>query len=125
MQAMTHVERIFEFADLPAEPCSGSAPPPGWPAAGALDFRGVTLRYAPGLQPALRGLSLSVAPRERVGIAGRTGAGKSSLAVALFRFAALEAGSIVLDGQNLGQLKLSAARGVLGIIPQARTGGLD
>ena len=61
------------------------APPPGWPADGRLEFVSVTLRYRPGLAPALRGVSFAVAPGERLGVVGRTGAGKSSLAVALLR----------------------------------------
>lgn len=80
-------------------------PPPGWPRpGGSLEFRAVVLRYAPDLDPALRGLSLTVGPLERLGIAGRTGAGKSSIIAALFRLVELTSGSIKLDGVDLARL---------------------
>lgn len=80
-------------------------PPPGWPrVGGSLEFRAVVLRYAPALDPALRGLSLTVGPLERLGIAGRTGAGKSSIIAALFRLVELAAGSVVLDRVDLARL---------------------
>ena len=79
-------ERVIEYCELPAEgTCSaGEArlqPPAEWPAHGKVEFRHAVLTYRPGLQPALRGLSLTVAPGEHVGIVGRTGAGKSTIAV--------------------------------------------
>lgn len=61
------------------------SPPADWPARGEISFEKVVLRYRPELPPALKGLSFSVAAGERVGIVGRTGAGKSTVATALLR----------------------------------------
>merc|ERR1712232_1409119 len=92
-----------------------------WPENGTLSFQNVTMRYRNGLPLALSGLSFSLKSGQRCGIVGRTGAGKSSIAVALFRLAEIESGSIVLDGVDLSNLDLSDVRGRkngMCIIPQ-------
>jgi ABC-type multidrug transport system fused ATPase/permease subunit len=88
-----------------------SEAPAGWPCAGALSFDQVTLCYRPGLPPALRELSFSVQPGERLGIVGRTGAGKSTIAAALLRLRELSGGVITLDGVDLSTLPLATVRG--------------
>lgn len=87
------------------------------------------LRYAPDLEPALRGLNLRVGPLERLGIAGRTGAGKSSIIAALFRLVELSSGSVVLDGVDLATLvrddRTDAAAGfsACAVVPRSAVSG--
>ncbi|KAH6942211.1 hypothetical protein HPB50_001780 [Hyalomma asiaticum] len=76
----------------------GILPPFGWPFCGAVKFNKVTLRYRPGLPAALSGITFEAAKGSKVGIVGRTGAGKSSLLQALFRLTPVESGQIYIDG---------------------------
>ena len=92
--------------------------PATWPERGLVEFKDVQLRYREGLPLVLKGLTFTVMPGQRCGIVGRTGAGKSSATVALFRLVELEGGSIFVDGVNLSTLGLSDVRGRLSIIPQ-------
>jgi len=116
------VERLRAYAHLPAEAAvesaPGAAPPPDWPTAGALTFRDVVLRYRPGLDPALRGVSFALPPGCRAGVVGRTGSGKSSLIVALFRLVEPCGGRITVDGLDLSRLGLRDVRGRIAAIPQ-------
>ena len=123
--AITSVERIRGMSELPQEKNMTTdekhQPPKDWPARGKLEFQSVTLRYRPGLPLALNGLSFVVEPGQRCGVVGRTGAGKSSLTVGLFRLVEIESGTILLDGVDLATLGLSDVRGRsngLSIIPQ-------
>eukprot|EP00593_Proboscia_inermis_P005106 CAMPEP_0171304292 /NCGR_PEP_ID=MMETSP0816-20121228/14022_1 /TAXON_ID=420281 /ORGANISM="Proboscia inermis, Strain CCAP1064/1" /LENGTH=144 /DNA_ID=CAMNT_0011784275 /DNA_START=4 /DNA_END=435 /DNA_ORIENTATION=+ len=122
--AITSVERLSAMATIPQErtPIVGTTPDPGWPTSGALTFHNVTMRYREGLPLALTGLSFSLRSGQRCGIVGRTGAGKSSIALALFRLVEIEpTGSITLDNTDLATLSLSDLRGRangLCIIPQ-------
>lgn len=89
-----------------------------WPRRGRIEFKEVSLRYRPDLEPALRSVSLSIAPGEHIGIVGRTGAGKSSLLSALFRLNEIESGSIVIDGVDISSVSLFDLRSSLSVIPQ-------
>ena len=90
----------------------------GWPNAGRLEIENASLRYRPGLPLALDRVSLVVAPRERVGICGRTGSGKSTLTLALFRVVDLASGVIRIDGRDIAGMGLQTLRRGLTIIPQ-------
>ncbi|OSX72672.1 hypothetical protein BU14_0415s0017 [Porphyra umbilicalis] len=90
----------------------------GWPRTGRVEFENVTMRYRPDLPPVLNGVSFVAAPGERIGIVGRTGAGKSSLVAALFRLTELDSGRILVDGVDVAQLPLSTLRSRLSILPQ-------
>jgi ABC-type multidrug transport system fused ATPase/permease subunit len=123
--AITAIERVDAMSRLPMEKAMKTdkslALPNSWPEKGLLEFDQVCLRYRPGLPLALNSLSFSIPPGKSCGVVGRTGAGKSSLTVALFRLVEIESGSIRLDGQDLGVLGLSDVRGRpngLSIIPQ-------
>lgn len=123
--AITAIERVDSMAHLPTEREVHTSPewsvPTSWPESGKLEFRDVCLRYRDGLPLALNHLSFAVPHGKRCGIVGRTGAGKSSVAVALFRVAEIESGLIELDGVDLSRIGLSDVRGRdhgLAIIPQ-------
>eukprot|EP00741_Cyanophora_paradoxa_P022691 tig00021494_g21913.t1 len=117
---MNGVERQLEYARVPneaAEVVEGKAPPAAWPAAGAVEVDRLVLRYRPGLEPVLKG-PLGVRGGEKVGVVGRTGAGKSSLMLALFRLVEASEGRVVIDGVDVAGIGLRDLRSRLGIIPQ-------
>jgi ABC-type multidrug transport system fused ATPase/permease subunit len=89
-----------------------------WLKKGKVEFKELTLSYAPDLPAVLRGVNLSIKAGERVGVCGRTGAGKSSLAAALFNLVESWNGEILLDGVSVKDLGLHALRSQLTIIPQ-------
>jgi ABC-type multidrug transport system fused ATPase/permease subunit len=96
-------------------------PPPGWPRYGEVEFDGVRARYAPGLPEVLKGVSFRIEAGAKVGIAGRTGAGKSSLIQVLYRFIELDAGEIRIDGVDIATVPKATLRRALAIIPQSPT----
>ncbi|KAL8968092.1 MAG: hypothetical protein Q9197_005060 [Variospora fuerteventurae] len=116
--AMNAMERIVEYSQIPIETQQGSAVPAAWPTEGRLQVEGLVAGYAPDLPPVLKGLSFDVARNQRVGVVGRTGAGKSSLTLALFRFLEARQGSIVIDGIDISKINLQQLRSRLAIIPQ-------
>ena len=90
----------------------------GWPAAGALAFANVQMRYRPGLPLVLRDVTLALAAGAKAAVVGRSGAGKSSLSVALLRLAPLDGGTITIDGVDLAALGLATLRRAVTFIPQ-------
>ncbi|KAF1321108.1 Atp-binding protein, partial [Globisporangium splendens] len=119
---MVSVERIKTYSEMPVEGALESRadqkPSFDWPTAGAIQFNQVSLRYRPGLPRVLRSLTFSVKPQEKIGVVGRTGAGKSSLIVALMRLTELDAGNIVIDGVDISKIGLHDLRAKIAIIPQ-------
>ena len=122
---LTSVERLQNMTRLPQEKDHKTSDSivlsASWPNKGHLSFDNVCLRYRDGLPLALNGLSFTAKTGQRVGICGRTGAGKSTIAAALFRLCELERGKITLDGQDLSALGLADVRGRkngMCIIPQ-------
>ncbi|XP_034739863.1 multidrug resistance-associated protein 7 [Etheostoma cragini] len=117
---LVSVERTEEYSTgLPTEPQHQNTQlPPAWPEQGWVEFRDVVLVYRDGLPNALDGVSLVVRPGEKVGVVGRTGSGKSSLFLALFRMVELNQGQILLDGLDISSVGLSQLRSRLAIIPQ-------
>ncbi|KAK9506249.1 hypothetical protein O3M35_008219 [Rhynocoris fuscipes] len=93
-------------------------PEDGWPHTGTIRFNNVKLRYRPGLPLALNGVTFNIGPAEKIGIVGRTGAGKSSLLTALFRLVDLHEGTITIDGHDIASLNLEVLRSRMSIIPQ-------
>ncbi|KAL1984730.1 hypothetical protein VTN96DRAFT_8763 [Rasamsonia emersonii] len=115
------VERVLEYANLPSEAPDvifKNRPNIGWPAHGGVVFQNYSTRYRPGLDLVLKDINLDIKPREKIGVVGRTGAGKSSLTLALFRIIEPAAGSISIDGLNISTIGLLDLRGRLAIIPQ-------
>lgn len=133
-RSLTSVERIVEYTTIEQEtedPKASSATmsshyldqPETWPTQGHVRFEGLTARYAPRLDPVLKSVSFEAKPGERIAIVGRTGAGKSSIALALLRVLEAdpgpEGGRIEIDGINISDVKLSTLRGTaISIIPQ-------
>ncbi|OGM42604.1 ABC metal ion transporter [Aspergillus bombycis] len=117
------VERVLEYASLPSEAPEvifKHRPAIGWPAQGAVSFKNYSTRYRPGLDLVLKDINLDIKPHEKIGVVGRTGAGKSSLTLALFRIIEPDGGSISIDGLNVSTIGLFDLRGRLAIIPQTR-----
>jgi len=93
-------------------------PPDNWPRFGAVTFSNVKMRYRPNLPLVLKGINLDIEPKEKIGIVGRTGSGKSSLGVCLFRLSELSSGWIKIDGVDIADIGLEDLRSRLSIIPQ-------
>ncbi|XP_063922476.1 multidrug resistance-associated protein 1 isoform X2 [Zophobas morio] len=115
------VERIKEYGEAPQEAdweIPNKSPPSTWPDSGKVEFSKYAVRYRPGLDLVLKGVNFSIQGGEKVGIVGRTGAGKSSLTLALFRIIEAAEGEILIDGVNIAGLGLHTLRSRLTIIPQ-------
>uniref|UniRef100_A0A8C2GTP2 ABC-type glutathione-S-conjugate transporter n=1 Tax=Cyprinus carpio TaxID=7962 RepID=A0A8C2GTP2_CYPCA len=115
------VERVKEYADTPKEAAwtiEGSSLPPSWPQKGTIEFHDYGLQYRKGLELALKGISVHIKEREKIGIVGRTGAGKSSLALGIFRILEAAKGQIYIDGINIAEIGLHDLRSRITIIPQ-------
>ncbi|NXM27509.1 MRP7 protein, partial [Oxyruncus cristatus] len=117
---MVSVERTEEYTtDIPMEPHGRLVQVAAdWPSQGLLEFQEVVLAYREGLPNALDGVSFTVYPGEKLGIVGRTGSGKSTLFLALFRMVELKSGRILLDGVDSQLAGLEELRSRLAIIPQ-------
>ena len=123
-QNMNSVERIKEFIDIEQEAKAlipENKPSGSWPSHGAVQFVDYTTRYRSDLDPVLKGLSFSIKAEEKVGIVGRTGAGKSSLALALFRGLEADSGKILIDDVNISLIGLQDLRESITIVPQDPT----
>ncbi|KAM7039071.1 ATP-binding cassette sub-family C member 6 isoform 1-T1 [Acridotheres tristis] len=115
------VERVREYLRTPKEALgslNSKLQGQVWPTEGRIEFRNYSLCYRPGLELALRGVSVTINGHEKIGITGRTGAGKSSLAVGLLRLVEAAEGAILIDGQDIAQLGLHDLRTKITVIPQ-------
>ena len=123
-QNMNSVERVKEYVDVDQEAqaiIENSRPPGNWPSKGEIEFVKYSTRYRPDLEPVLKDLSFTIQPGERVGIVGRTGAGKSSLALALFRGLEAMSGRIIIDEVDIATIGLRDLREAITIVPQDPT----
>lgn len=115
---MTAVERIEEYVNVAPETVEKAKEPPKyWPEKGHIKFNNVRLRYSQEDPYVLDNINFEVQPKEKIGVVGRTGAGKSSLMVALFRLTDTE-GEIVIDNVDIEDVPLSTLRSKMSIIPQ-------
>lgn len=117
---MNATERVIEYSEVETENQGGQEPPAAWPTSGRLEVNDLVVGYADDLPPVLKGVTFEVKNNERVGVIGRTGAGKSSLTLALFRFLEARSGNIVVDGLDISKIDLHSLRSRLAIIPQVR-----
>uniref|UniRef100_A0A0K8S5P0 ABC transporter domain-containing protein n=2 Tax=Lygus hesperus TaxID=30085 RepID=A0A0K8S5P0_LYGHE len=92
--------------------------PNNWPSNGTVEFKNYEVRYREGLELVLRGISFNIKGGEKIGIVGRTGAGKSSMTLSLFRIIEAAGGNIQIDGIDISKMGLHALRSRLTIIPQ-------
>ena len=119
---MNNAERLVTYAtELPLEASYRKpemTPPESWPSMGEIIFENVDFAYRPGLPIVLKNLNLNIKSGEKIGICGRTGAGKSTIMSALYRLNELTAGKILIDNVDISQLGLFDLRRKLAIIPQ-------
>ncbi|NXP47639.1 MRP6 protein, partial [Heliornis fulica] len=115
------VERVREYQSTPKEApwtLPGKRQDGVWLTEGRIEFRNYSLRYRPQLEPALKHITLTIRGQEKVGITGRTGAGKSTLAAGLLRLVEAAEGAILMDGQDIAQLGLHDLRSNITVVPQ-------
>ncbi|XP_056627063.1 ATP-binding cassette sub-family C member 3 isoform X1 [Triplophysa dalaica] len=115
------VERVKEYSETPTEApwvVEDKQPPPDWPSKGNVELVDYSVRYREGLDLVLRNLSLKVKGGEKIGIVGRTGAGKSSMTLCLFRLLEAAEGEIIIDEVKISEIGLHDLRSKLTIIPQ-------
>eukprot|EP00742_Colponemidia_sp_Colp-10_P013332 GILJ01015055.1.p1 GENE.GILJ01015055.1~~GILJ01015055.1.p1 ORF type:complete len:1322 (+),score=218.60 GILJ01015055.1:53-4018(+) len=118
---LTSMERMNYYCNIESEApyvIQDRRPPSDWPQTGKIVIQDLTLRYRSNLPPVLKGLTVTLEGREKVGICGRTGAGKSSLMLAVFRIVEPLSGSIRIDGLDICSMGLKDLRSHLTIIPQ-------
>ncbi|KAM9012498.1 multidrug resistance-associated protein 1 isoform 5-T5 [Ara ararauna] len=115
------VERVKEYAEMEKEAewsIEQTAPASTWPEEGKIEFRGYGLRYREDLDLVLKNINVTINGGEKIGIVGRTGAGKSSLTLGLFRINEAAEGEIIIDGVNIAKIGLHDLRFKITIIPQ-------
>lgn len=131
---MSRVERILHYCATPSEPPLETNPEselgavvadPEWPRTGSIEFENAVMSYKPTLPPVLRQVSFSIHDKEKIGVCGRTGAGKSSLMLALFRIVELSEGNIRVDGVDISKIGLHDLRRRISIIPQVLSASED
>ncbi|KAJ6264876.1 hypothetical protein Dda_1029 [Drechslerella dactyloides] len=123
-QNMNSIERLKEYLEIEQEAkevIPDNRPSADWPSKGAIHFEEYSTRYRSDLDLVLKKVSFDVKPCEKVGIVGRTGAGKSSLALALFRALEAEEGKIVIDGIDISKIGLKDLRDGITMVPQDPT----
>ncbi|RIA87106.1 P-loop containing nucleoside triphosphate hydrolase protein [Glomus cerebriforme] len=114
------VERVCEFSELPQEAPAiiSPRPPAAWPFGGKIKVENLAVKYAEDLEPVLHNISFCIRGGEKVGIVGRTGSGKSTIALSLFRFVEPSNGKISIDGIDISSIGVEDLRSRITIIPQ-------
>lgn len=115
---LINIGKVLKLLEIPQEnreqpKCTDEQ----WPQKGALEIKDLQIRYRPTTEQVLKGLTFKVKPGHKVGVVGRTGAGKSTLSMALTRIVEAQSGSINIDGVNIGQTNLCQVRDKITIIP--------
>uniref|UniRef100_K7GJ68 ABC-type glutathione-S-conjugate transporter n=1 Tax=Pelodiscus sinensis TaxID=13735 RepID=K7GJ68_PELSI len=115
------VEKVNEYSKTPKEApwiLGSNSASQAWPTEGAIEFRNFGLQYRPNLEFALKNINIKINGQEKIGIAGRTGAGKSTFAVGLLRLVEAAEGEILIDGVNIAQIGLHDLRTKITLVPQ-------
>lgn len=107
--------------EIPQEEHGGDKPEEKWPSKGEVKFSGVSMRYRPKTPMVLKDLTFEIQSGHKIGICGRTGAGKSTVALTLSRIIELETGKIEIDGVDISKIQLKALRSLITVIPQDPT----
>ena len=115
---MNAIERVTEYINMPVEDLNGDEVSAAWPTQGRIEVQDLEVGYASNLPSVLKDVTFTVEPRKRVGIVGRTGSGKSSLTLAIFRMLETRSGSIKIDDTDISTITLHSLRSRLAIIPQ-------
>jgi len=118
---LNSVERVAEYMNLEEEPAAiikGYRPPASWPYAGEIVVENLTMKYALEAPSVIKNVSFKIKAGEKVGVVGRTGSGKSTFAISLFRFMDPVGGTITIDGIDICKIGLQDLRSNLTIIPQ-------
>ncbi|KAK0488812.1 P-loop containing nucleoside triphosphate hydrolase protein [Armillaria novae-zelandiae] len=121
-QNIVSVERILHQSEVvPEAPheLPDSKPDGPWPSKGGVEFNHYSTRYRPELDPVLKDITMTIKPSEKIGVCGRTGAGKSSLLLALFRIIEPTEGTILIDGVDIMKIGLHDLRSSISIVPQS------
>uniref|UniRef100_A0A7S4AQQ3 P-loop containing nucleoside triphosphate hydrolase protein n=2 Tax=Pseudo-nitzschia australis TaxID=44445 RepID=A0A7S4AQQ3_9STRA len=120
--SMISVERVRSYCQVESEASRDTNEdtrlPESWPSGGSIVFKNASLRYRPGLPRVLKGLDIELPKRSKIGVVGRTGAGKSTLMVSLLRIVELDSGKIFIDGQDTLKIGLTKLRSNIAVIPQ-------
>ena len=117
---MVQVQRVFNLQAAPQEKYQAKdavKAEASWPQQGKIEFKDVELRYRPNTNLVLKKLNFEVTPGHKVGVVGRTGAGKSTLSMALTRIVELVGGKIEIDGVDISKLELADLRSQITMIP--------
>ena len=120
MRVVVRAQRCFNLSNIPQEMAadqSKESAPKAWPQQGAISFNNVKLRYRPNTDVVLKDLDFKVEPGHKIGVVGRTGAGKSTICMALTRIVELTGGSIEIDGIDISKIPLSELRDQITMIP--------
>ncbi|CAI2178694.1 732_t:CDS:10 [Funneliformis geosporum] len=117
---LNSIERVCEFMEINQEAAEiiEPRPPASWPYDGNIRVENLLIRYAPELEPVLHHVSFEISGQEKVGIVGRTGSGKSTMSLSLFRFIEPSDGKIIIDGIDISTIGIEDLRSRLTIIPQ-------
>ncbi|KAF8202113.1 multidrug resistance-associated ABC transporter [Pholiota molesta] len=121
-QNIVSVERVLHQTEVEPEApqeIPETKPAGIWPSEGAIEFRNYSTQYRPGLDLILKDINLQIKPKEKIGVCGRTGAGKSSLLLALFRIIEPVTGTILIDSVDITKIGLHDLRSGLSIVPQS------
>lgn len=118
---MERIQRVFNMSEIPQEASESKIQEneikESWPQKAQIKFNDVKLRYRPNTEQVLKGLSFEIQGGHKIGIVGRTGAGKSTLSLALTRIVEIENGSIEIDGVNIHEIPLKKLRQKITMIP--------
>ena len=119
---MVGIQRCLQILEIPQEKREQKQiQDKQWPSQGCIEFDDVQVRYRPTTEKVLKGLSFKIEGGHKIGIVGRTGAGKSTISLALTRIIEMESGRILIDGQSIGEHSIEQLREKITIIPQDPT----
>ena len=126
-KSLISLERCDAYTKLPSEKYDDekieknkiySLEDKSWPNEGKLSYVNYSMKYRPNCDMALKNININIDPKEKIGIVGRTGSGKSSLTLSLFRIVEAFQGKITIDGQNIAEIPLKKLRRAISIVPQ-------